>query len=58
MTAAFASVALVFEKNVLDSALARDEDLRSAVQTLIGADLAEKVARGNRTLRERLGESA
>ena len=48
----------VFEKNALDSALARDEDLRSAVQTLIGADLAEKVARGNRTLRERLGESA
>jgi CRP-like cAMP-binding protein len=56
--AAFDSVALVFEKNALDSALARDEDLRSAVQTLIGADLAEKVARGNRTLRERLGESA
>lgn len=50
---AFPGVALVFRREALERVFTRDAETRTAFQTLIGADLAEKVGRANRALRER-----
>lgn len=52
---AFAGAALVFPRGALERLFARDEEMRAAFQTLIGADLADKMSRANQALRQRAG---
>ena len=52
---AFPGAALVFERASLDRVFSRDDETRAAFHSLIGADLAEKIGRANRALRERAG---
>lgn len=51
----FAGAALVFPRGALERLFARDEEIRAAFQTLIGADLADKMSRANQALRQRAG---
>lgn len=52
---AFAGAALVFRRAELERLFSRDEEMRAAFQTLIGADLVDKMSRANQALRQRAG---